>query len=88
MLLDPCSSRENKNRYVFGYCGLLVKCGLFKEVNVHFLPVGHTHEDIDQLFSRIAVLLKSLCVFCVDEMHAAVKRSYSGIKYCFHLDQH
>jgi hypothetical protein len=26
---------------------MLVERGIFKEIEVNFLPVGHTHEDID-----------------------------------------
>ena len=40
-----------------GWLGYLVHIGLFKEVIISFLEVGHTHEDIDQLFSRISVYL-------------------------------
>ena len=25
----------------------------YLEVQINFLPVGHTHEDIDQVFSRV-----------------------------------
>lgn len=32
------------------YLGQLVRDGVFKEIYVSFLPVGHTHEDIDQMF--------------------------------------
>ena len=46
--------RQNKNKYVFGYLGLLVHYGVFTTILVSFLPVGHTHEDIDQYFSCIA----------------------------------
>ena len=28
------------------------------QVQVNFLPVGHTHEDVDQLFSRIGAEIK------------------------------
>lgn len=28
------------------------------QVQVNFLPVGHTHEDVDQLFSKISAELK------------------------------
>jgi hypothetical protein len=35
-----------------------VAWGLFDEVVLSFLPVGHTHEDIDQVFSRLAVYLR------------------------------
>ena len=50
--------RENKNRYLFAYLKLLVDCGNFDHIYVNFLPVGHTHCDIDQLFSRIGTYLR------------------------------
>ena len=28
------------------------------QINVNFLPVGHTHEDVDQFFSRVAAQLR------------------------------
>ena len=31
---------------------------IFIQVKIGFLPVGHTHEDIDQLFSCISRKLK------------------------------
>ena len=43
---------DNKNRYVFAFCSLLVHKGIFREIYVNFLIVGHTHEDIDALFGR------------------------------------
>ena len=72
--------RENKNRYILGYCASLVEARVFRkvyilqahecsacnilhastlslphslQVRVNFLPVGHTHEDVDQMFSCI-----------------------------------
>lgn len=51
--LDNCY-KDNKNRYVFAYCAWLIHSDLFEEVQVSFLIVGHTHEDIDQMFSIIA----------------------------------
>jgi len=50
--------RENKNRYVLAFLKSLVDCGLFEHIYLNFLPVGHTHCDIDQLFSRIAVWMR------------------------------
>ena len=35
-----------------------MEAGTFRKVIVSFLPVGHTHEDIDQFFSRIGMLLR------------------------------
>jgi hypothetical protein len=76
--LDNASS-ENKNKYLFGYLGYLVEIGLLGEVRASFLPVGHTHEDVDAFFSYIAkafrgeVVVRTLESFtklienCVDE---------------------
>ena len=36
----------------------LIMRGVFKEITLSCLPVGHTHEDIDQLFSRLTSDLK------------------------------
>jgi hypothetical protein len=52
------TARQNKSKYVFAYLGWLVQTGQALEVIVSFLPVGHTHEDIDQLFSRLSVYLR------------------------------
>lgn len=35
-----------------GWLACLVQWGVFKEIQLSFLPVGHTHCDIDQFFSR------------------------------------
>ncbi|XP_053393596.1 uncharacterized protein LOC128555383 [Mercenaria mercenaria] len=49
--LDNCPGQK-KNRYVLGFLAKLVEENIFKKVKLSFLMVGHTHEDIDQLFSR------------------------------------
>jgi hypothetical protein len=36
-------------RYVFGFLADLIRRGIFRTILVSFLPVGHTHEDIDQV---------------------------------------
>ena len=54
---DNCD-RENQIKYVFGLCATLVGLGYFSEVQLSFLIVGHTHEDIDQRFSVISGVLK------------------------------
>ena len=55
--LDNCAG-ENKNRYLFAYLSLLVARGVFKTVQLGFLMVGHTHEDIDAMFSRFSEKLR------------------------------
>ncbi|KAL3698645.1 hypothetical protein R1sor_012721 [Riccia sorocarpa] len=46
------SAKDNKNIHVHAFCSELVKLGIFETVEVNFLMVGHTHEDIDALFSK------------------------------------
>ena len=55
--LDNCAG-EKKNRYLFAYLSLLVARGVFKTVQLGFLMVGHTHEDIDAMFSRFSEKLR------------------------------
>ena len=65
-----CFHRENKNRYLFAYLKSLVDCGIFEHIYLNFLPVGHTHCDIDQLFSRVATFLKGMiCTDCCGPKH-------------------
>lgn len=55
---DNCA-RENKNRFVLGFCELLFTLDIFKEVHLSFLHVGHTHEDIDASFSQLSMKLRN-----------------------------
>ncbi|XP_061170326.1 uncharacterized protein LOC133179637 [Saccostrea echinata] len=54
---DNCA-RENKNRFVLGFCELLVRLSIFHEVHLSFHHVGHTHEDINAAFSHLAMRLR------------------------------
>ena len=49
---------DNKNRFVFAFCSLLTYHGVFQEVYINFLIVGHTHDDIDALFGRWSYKLR------------------------------
>jgi len=52
------TSKQCKSRHMLGFLALLVHLGVCEDVWLSFLPVGHTHEDIDQFFSRISVYLQ------------------------------
>lgn len=73
--MDNCG-RENKNKYVLSYIALLVHLGIFKEALVHFLPVGHTHEDIDQMFSCVARQLRTHNAFTMADLERQSSQSY------------
>ena len=49
--MDNCP-RDNKNNIMFGFLAMLRQLDIFDSVEVCFLPVGHTHEDVDAMFSR------------------------------------
>ncbi|KAL3694843.1 hypothetical protein R1sor_008494 [Riccia sorocarpa] len=48
------SAKDNKNHHVLAFCYELVIRGVFEIVEVNFLMVGHTHEDVDALFSKVS----------------------------------
>ena len=54
--LDNCA-KDNKSIFVFTYCSLLVVKGIFKEVFIYFLLVGHMHNDIDASFGQWSMKL-------------------------------
>jgi hypothetical protein len=53
---------NNKNWFVFCFWSLLVTKGIFREVYVNFMLIGHTHDDIDALFGRWSMLLRKRTV--------------------------
>ena len=87
--MDNCF-RENKNRFVLGLCHLLVHYGVFKKVSLSFLPVGHTHNIVDQMFSRFSVALAKAMCMTVEELHEVCSENYNvkGFKPVFeHIDE-
>ena len=61
---------------MISYLSLLVEVGMFDYIKMSYLPVGHTHEDIDQAFSRIAVYLNRHDAIDMDEFIHAVSESF------------
>ena len=37
------TTKQNKGQFLFGFLSLLVECGVFRSIEVSYLPVGHTH---------------------------------------------
>jgi hypothetical protein len=44
---------------MFGYLSMLIELNHFDEIHVHFLIVGHTHSDPDQMFSVLTRKINS-----------------------------
>lgn len=75
--MDNCGG-ENKNQYMFAYLSLLVAKGVFETITVGFLMVGHTHEDIDALFSKLAELSRKSTSFTLPHMMKLFERCVSS----------
>ena len=73
------TTKQNKGRYLFAFLALLVHHNIFDKIVVSFLPVGHTHEDIDQMFSRFAEYLRCHCALSPDEMARCMRSAFT---YC------
>ena len=56
--VENCAG-TNKNWFVIAYLSLLTAKKVFKEIQVGFLMVGHTHEDIDAYFNYLSKKLKN-----------------------------
>ena len=57
MQVDNAS--DNKNRWVLAMLGWLVLNDYVGSIELCMLMVGHTHEDIDQMFRVIAEALRN-----------------------------
>lgn len=64
--MDNC--HDNKTLSVFTFADKLVRDGIVDEVRISFLLVGHTHEDIDQLFSVISKHVKRRDVLTSEQL--------------------
>ncbi len=81
---DNCF-RENKNRYLFAYAESMVAWKLFDEVEVAFLPKGHTHEDIDQSFSTTSKALAHENAVTLQDMHEVLRKVYNKNTQVSHI---
>ena len=69
------SDNKSKCSLTFGKC--MVEAGSFKTITFGFLPVGHTHQDIDQLFSVIAQYLKQSEAHSCEQLIAACTAAFT-----------
>jgi hypothetical protein len=53
LFLQIDGGSENTSKVFYALCEYLVREGVFDDIEVARLPVGHTHEDIDALFGTL-----------------------------------
>jgi len=77
--LDNCF-RENKNSLLLNWLASLVERGLFPGgIEVGFLPVGHTHNEVDQVASRISIALRRREIHTPAQLFALLKECFVGL---------
>lgn len=81
------TARENKNQLVIAYLNMLVEKDVFKKVKLGFLLVGHTHDQIDQMFSRFSARLNGKDAKTTPEMCMVFQRKYSPTPEIFEVKQ-
>ena len=66
---------------VFVMASMLVHNGMFTHVNVDYMHVGHTHEDIDQWFSVLKQWFNTLDknVATTEKLMIALRESYEHL---------
>ena len=58
LYLQADNATDNKNKTIFGMCELLRDMKVFRKIKYSFLPVGHTHEDVDASFGALSRRLR------------------------------
>lgn len=71
------TAAQNKNTEVFAYLSMLVHKCVFTKIKVGFLMVGHTHDQIDQMFSRFSVMLRLKKAFTLPDLISVLEQSYT-----------
>ena len=74
------TTKQNKGKFLCAFLHILVDYGLFDMTTVNFLPVGHTHIDIDQFFSRYSVYLRTHNTLSRMQMKEALEKCYRSKK--------
>ena len=77
MYLQLDGASQNKCKTVLAFCSWLVKKGMFRQIKVSFLIVGHTHEDVDQCFCVISKHLRQYPAYTIADLQREVLAAFS-----------
>ena len=71
------TARENKNNLLMSYLHHLVAQKVFRKIKVGFLIVGHTHDNIDQMFSHFSRRLARQKAFTTPKLMSIIESAYT-----------
>ena len=77
----------NKSKLMIAYAAWLVQQDMFRKVKINFLLVGHTHENIDQMFSRFSIRLRRKQAWTLDEMMQVAHECFEDGVTCEHTEK-
>jgi hypothetical protein len=77
--LDNCW-RENKNKFVIGFAAWLVFAKVFKKVKISFLIKGHTHENVDRMFSLVSKRLHIDSPKTISQYQHSIRFAVDGVQ--------
>jgi hypothetical protein len=80
LYLQADNASDNKNLSLYALCQLLRDLGIFKRVKLCFLPVGHTHEDVDASFGALARKLNDNDAYTFEEVEKLWKEVWPGFQ--------
>jgi hypothetical protein len=83
------TTKQCKSQYMIAYLSSLIESGVFHRIIMSFLPVGHTHEDIDQMFSTFSMALRYINAYTREELAAVVRGAFhsNAFKHPIHVEQ-
>lgn len=73
---DNCAA-ENKHQWMLAFLSLLVYKKIFIDIYLGFLPTGHTHEDVDQMFSVFRKKLDAKSAHSPEALFALLGEAYN-----------
>ena len=72
------TTKSCKGKWLCAFLALLLRHRAFKKILISFLPVGHTHEDIDQFFGCLS---RHLRMYDAHSRKAFAKRVKNSFKF-------
>jgi len=71
------TSKDQKNKYFLAFIAFLVASSVFDTIELMFLQPGHTHEDVDQMFSCFARRLQAHPAYTIPDLMDCLETSYT-----------
>ena len=86
LYLQADNASDNKNFVMYALCQLLRDKGIFKKVKLSFLPVGHTHEDVDACFGALSRQLATHDAVTIADVEKIWRTAWPSLKWFKYLD--